>query len=411
MAEINVEDLTTKQLTGDGVFDQLMQAVQLRLEQEFNSGRINATDYAKVYLGALESTMSQSMQFVLQKEISSNQAKLLAAQTLVADKQAELVCNQTQTEIQQTLIAKENVENTKAERDLIISNKNKVLKETLLVDVQIDLAQKDLVLKDLAAEQATASIAHTIAQKNAVEANTTLIPQQLKKLIAETDVVKHQGAKLLRDIAQSLLLDDKIKAEITAAQKNLDLIDQQILNMINEVAKSKEEIELVKAQVVVAQEEVKQMILRGQKVKAETNVIIKQLLIMEEEIKKLIEEVQLVTANKLNVEATTELVSYQGIKVQSESKLIDQKTATEVAQTEDTVEGAPVNGLVGRQKDLYFAQTEGFKRDAEQKAAKIIVDTWNVRRTSDETLIGDPAGLGDSSVAQFVGALKAGIGA
>ena len=94
----------------------------------------------------------------------------------------------------------------------------------------------------------------------------------------------------------------------------------------------------------------------------------------------------------------------------AETGLIGQKKLTEEAQIKDVVSGSTVVGVVGKQKDLYSKQAEGFLRDAEQKGAKIIVDTWNLRQSTDGALA-DPAGLSDVSVKAVVDKLKAGIGA
>lgn len=69
-------------------------------------------------------------------------------------------------------------------------------------------------------------------------------------------------------------------------------------------------------------------------------------------------------------------------KTVAEASLLAQKKVTEQAQTSSV--GTDDDSVVGRQKALYLAQTNGFQRDAEQKAAKLLVDSWNVRRTTDE---------------------------
>ena len=56
------------------------------------------------------------------------------------------------------------------------------------------------------------------------------------------------------------------------------------------------------------------------------------------------------------------------------------------AQYKDTVDGQPVGGVLGKQMKVYDAQAKGFKDNALQAAAKIMVDTWNIRRQTDETL-------------------------
>ena len=68
--------------------------------------------------------------------------------------------------------------------------------------------------------------------------------------------------------------------------------------------------------------------------------------------------------------------------------------------------------MVGKQKALYTAQTTGFTRDAEQKAAKLMVDSWNVRRTTDDGTVADGVNnLNDAAVGRAVIKLLNGVGA
>jgi hypothetical protein len=51
-------------------------------------------------------------------------------------------------------------------------------------------------------------------------------------------------------------------------------------------------------------------------------------------------------------------------------------------------------------------------RDAEQKAAKVLVDTWTVRRTTDEgTSANTTNQLSDAHVGRVIGKLLSGVGA
>jgi len=67
------------------------------------------------------------------------------------------------------------------------------------------------------------------------------------------------------------------------------------------------------------------------------------------------------------------------------------KGYSEEAQHSDTYteDGLQITtaGVIGKQKDLYTAQTTGFARDAEQKLAKIMSDSYAVRRTTNDTEI------------------------
>ena len=56
------------------------------------------------------------------------------------------------------------------------------------------------------------------------------------------------------------------------------------------------------------------------------------------------------------------------------------------AQYKDIVDGQSVGGVLGRQMKVYDAQAKGFKDNALQAATKIMVDTWNIRRQTDEGL-------------------------
>ena len=94
----------------------------------------------------------------------------------------------------------------------------------------------------------------------------------------------------------------------------------------------------------------------------------------------------------------------------AETSLLTQKIVTEKAQT--TGIGVDVDSVVGRQKALYLAQTTGFTRDAEQKVAKLMADTWNVRRTTDEGTIADGTNmLNDATVGRAIKKMLEGVGA
>ena len=62
---------------GTGNFDKLMKVVTLHVEAQFNAGRITGTDYATVYLGALQSTLAQAVTFTLNMNKANNEADLL----------------------------------------------------------------------------------------------------------------------------------------------------------------------------------------------------------------------------------------------------------------------------------------------------------------------------------------------
>jgi hypothetical protein len=95
-------------------------------------------------------------------------------------------------------------------------------------------------------------------------------------------------------------------------------------------------------------------------------------------------------------------------KTAAEVGLLLQKTETELAQVVDAVGTGTVYCIIGKQKALFQKQTDGFDRDAEQKLAKIMVDTWSVRQTTDGALAGE-AGLAETDIAAVLAVAKAGI--
>ena len=121
-------------------------------------------------------------------------------------------------------------------------------------------------------------------------------------------------------------------------------------------------------------------------------------------------EKDVLIAQKCKLQAEFDVLMLTKTKTTSETALLEQKMLTEKAQT--TSLGVDADSVVGRQKQLFVAQTNGFARDAEQKAAKLWIDSWNVRRTTDETgtLASSTNKLDDASIGQVMTKLMQGIG-
>jgi septal ring factor EnvC (AmiA/AmiB activator) len=110
-------------------------------------------------------------------------------------------------------------------------------------------------------------------------------------------------------------------------------------------------------------------------------------------------QVEVLNAQLLNIPKEGELIDKQVLKTESETTFLAQRIKTEKAQILDVVDGVAVLGVLGKQKDLYAAQTDGFARDAEQKLAKMLIDTWSVRRSTDEgTLFNEINKLSDPNI-------------
>ncbi len=116
--------------------------------------------------------------------------------------------------------------------------------------------------------------------------------------------------------------------------------------------------------------------------------------------------------------ALSQAVAYVGIVEQvaassgrtaAEIALLEQKTITERAQVEDTIDTVAVLGTIGKQKDLQTAQAQGFYRDAEQKALKILMDAWTVSKSVSGDAIDAPDGARNDDMEDMIIKLRQGI--
>lgn len=275
MAAINLNDLTDT--SGNGIFDKLVAAVSAQLQSEFSSGRLTASEYSKVYASAIDTVLNQSIQFLLQKDISANQADLLLAQKNLAVAQEDAV-----------------------QKEILLTEANtaKVVRETEILDKQELLIEAQQVL--------------TLAQSAKTNVETEVLVIEKTKLTAEVDMVEAQTAQ---------------------ANKQVEVLNAQLVNIPKE----------------------------GQ------------------------------------------LIDKQVLKAQSETDFLAQRIKTEKAQILDVVDAVNVSGVIGKQKDLYQAQSDGFLRDAEQKVLKMLLDTWSVRRSTDEGTVADNTNkLSDANIGAAV---------
>jgi hypothetical protein len=91
----------TNKALNEGMFDQLMVAVEAHIHKEFKAQRITGDTYSKVYLGALEAVLGASTQYLLGLLLIEEQQAKLQAETDLIEAQIEL------TEKQQDKIDKE----------------------------------------------------------------------------------------------------------------------------------------------------------------------------------------------------------------------------------------------------------------------------------------------------------------
>lgn len=211
---------------------------------------------------------------------------------------------------------------------------------------------------------------------------------------AQIDLTKLQGELIQLEIAREELTRGLIEAQIRRIDREIqtmDLTDQMItaqtLQQKAETLNTTQQLLNLKSQDLLINAQVAQQ-------KAATINTGQELLNLQ--------------AQECLLKAQYDLAMLTKLQTTAQTVLIQQKTATERAQTVET--GVDDNSVIGRQKILYKAQSDGFQRDAEQKAAKLLTDTWNVRRTTDEGTVADATNmLNDATIGRAVLKMLTGV--
>lgn len=221
-------------------------------------------------------------------------------------------------------------------------------------------------------------------------------------------LLQNQKAELeAKLIEQQILLT---QAEVDKAQAQVLLIKQQTENALAEHAlitqnadKIAAEIRNLDANTALTQEQTR-------KVPLETIHLEKQTALVIQQTSNALVEGDVLKKQGCKLDAEFDVLQATKLKVSGETGLLNQKISTEKAQTVGA--GVDPDSVIGKQKQLYQAQADGFIRDAEQSTAKIMADTWMARRTTDEATQANPTNrLDDASVGRAINKLLQGIGA
>lgn len=266
--------------------------------------------------------------------------------------------------------------------DLAMQNAMAFLLQSQKISRELELLDRQILLADKGLEKAD-------VEKDILEKQLLLADKELEKADAEILILQANATKIPAEIAQ-------IEAQTL-------LIGQQRLNAITEGT-------VLTAQEVKLRAEVEILEANAEKIPVEIAQIEAQTLLVGQQRTNAVTENTVLVAQECKLRAEFDLTQANTTRTNQELELLTQKTATERAQT--TSLGVDDNSVIGRQKTLYQAQADGFKRDAEQKAAKLMTDTWSVRRTTDEGTVADNVNkLNDATVGRFVDKLIQGIGA
>lgn len=350
----SIAELTEGKVDGTGSFDKLMAAVRAHLDREFKENRLRGPEYAQVYLGLTESALGQGMAWIIQGAKLDLERELLAQQVEMAKIQAriaEIEFAKVGVELEMLQLQKPKIA---AEVKLLEAQVVQMEAENTLIPKKAQLMDAEVLFKQKQGEHIISEISNTIKQGEMIDSQKLKVAQEIANMTAEGLNIPKQGAMIDAQKAQVAQQTVNLASEKASIEARTSLTTEQSANAV------------VERTVLVAQE---------CKLRAEFDVLMNQM-----------------------------------TKTSSEIALLVQKTLTEKAQVQSI--GVDADSVIGRQKTLYVAQTDGFKRDAEQKAAKIMIDTWNARRMTDEGTVADTVNkLNDATIGRTVDKLLAGVGA
>jgi len=202
----NIQDITSEEFEGTGIFDALMRSAKLHLEREYTENRIRGNDYATVYTSMLGSVLQASIQYSLEKplreERSTAEIANITKQGVLIDAQASKLA------VDEALVAQQD-ENLTAE----LAN---ISKQGSLID----------------------------AQKLKVDADKALVAEQDRNLEGTFAHVAKQGLLLDAQVIAEQAKTDPAKGILGSAvalqrdilTKQRDKIDQEKLLLVEKTA-------------------------------------------------------------------------------------------------------------------------------------------------------------------------------
>ena len=203
---------TNNVITGTGVFDDLMESVTAHLEAQFQLGRITGTDFATVYLGAMQSALQSSVSYTLGQEKTNADVVLIGKQGLKVDADKLLVdAQELLTDAQKLKVDSDIALNTK-QGALLDAQELKVDADVVLVGKQGTLTDNQAATElkkalDVVNTTTNRSAAQTTSETTAVKQRLLLVNQTATELKQALDIVAATSLKdkqVLTEVKQAL---------------------------------------------------------------------------------------------------------------------------------------------------------------------------------------------------------------
>lgn len=328
LAPLTVADLTSGvAVGGTGVFDELMKTINAHLTEQFAKNRITGSDYAKVYLGSVSSAIQFSIQFLLGKD----RAYLENLQI---------------------------IETINLARAQVI----RAMADVQLANAQIQIAQFQAIEMRLKAY--TARNQYAASKMDLVLGYNNILEAESKQLLtnAQYQLAYAQTHSLMPD---GSALGGIVAAELLGKEKQAVLIGEQY-----ELARSEIRDTLSSGGAFAGMQAIKKLTLEAQR------------LLTEEQV----DTQRAQTKDTLRAGgAISGLAAVEKLLKTEQKKLIAEQYESQRGQTRATLStGETIVGLTGSQVRLYDQQIISYKRDAESKGVKMIMDSWIARKTIDD---------------------------
>lgn len=351
-------DSTTFDVTGDGMFDDLMETASTHLIAQFEAGRIHGEEYATAYVDIYKATLqiltnawvakaqaaAQAVQALSQAHLAKAQAlkAYIEAKYAIPMAKAQLYLVQAQGEAQknQAQVYAGQLNKLAAEIKLITAQTAVQVKEIDRVTAVIDLTNAQTATELKKPDNVEAQTNHVNAQTDLTEAQTVTESKKPANVEAQTEHVEAQTAN--------------VEAQTVTEQKKPANVQAQTDHIIAQTGHVEAQTELTEAQTTTEEH-------KPANVDAQTSYI----------------NAQSVTESKkpANVEAQTAYLLAQAeteaqrIQLMIEQiKLLKEQVKTQTQQIETEKAKAK----------LYIRQIEGFDENFKEKMLKIMIDGFTV---------------------------------
>jgi hypothetical protein len=399
------EEVKLSQFNQDQV---VAQTTKIAVDTVAVSKQSNLTDAQTCEVRARTNQVNAEVTLKLPVEVANltKQGELLDSQINVQEKQALSIVAETSKVTYQ-------VENTLPEEVKVIQfNQDQIVAQTTKVAVDTVVASKQGNLVD-------AQICEVKSQTNQINANISLkLPEEVElikrnqaSVTAQTAQVDYTTATVLpAQVLHTQAQTGTVEAQTSeVAYRTTNVLPAQVDEITAQIAEiSYRTASLLPSQVTNTTAQTAQVTAQTAQVTyTTTNLLPKQ-------VDQLTAQVAGTTAQTAQVVYTTTNLlpaqvtntTAQTASTNAQTDLYEQKKVTELAQTTTT---AAAGSVMGVQNALMEQQTENYLRDAEQKAAKIMIETWAVRQNTDGGQAVTTNHLGDTYIATAVDALLAGI--